>query len=471
MKRGLIIALGICALAGILIPFVAHSRQFYYLLLLAVAVAIILIAKGGKITIYDCLVLVIFSIPFHGLRIGGTVQFVRLSELAFLPLFFWWLAERALGRREPLKIRKEFLMAFGFLVINILATTKSMYPAISIKRIFIITYLIIFCHLVSNILRSRERFFFIMKAMIVVSALSGILAMLQAVMPRFHILLTPPLVSLGKITLYRAKAGWFDPNYYALYMAMNIALTLSFLFSRQFKQKKLLRICLPLQLGGLLATFSRMGHICFLVVFLFLLAAYGRRKLALSLLLIILLLLAAITYSTEYIYEYRPGTQAYFFRVPKLTTLQDYPRLILVHRWDAFRANWRMFLDNPWLGVGPFMAMYNYSKYMPADAFDPGRVTLATHNQYLQLLSEKGVFGFVFFMGFILLIWRKLGRYIKQWAGTPEGMMLLGLKGALIAYLVASLVGETTHELQFWLTMGLSLGLFSMLERPGYRAQ
>lgn len=468
MKKRLIGALSIGILLGLSIPFLAHYRQFYYLLLLGAVAIIILIFKRGKITIYDWLVLLLFAIPFHALRLGGQIQFVRLTELAFLPLFFWWLAERSLKLKEPLKIRKEFIMLLGFLVINILAASKSMYPLISIKRIFIVGYLILFCYLISNIIRTPERFIFIMKAMIAISALSGVLAMLQAVVPQFHVVPSPVLVSFGKISLYRATAGWVDPNYYALYLVMNTALTLSFLFSGQFKKRRFLNICLLLQLGGVIATFSRMGHICLIVVLLYLLVAYGRRKTAFFTLLIVLITLTGAVYSMEYIYTSHPGAQAYLFRVQRLETLQDYPRLILAQRWDAFRANWSMFLDNPWLGVGPFMAEYNYSKYMPADAFDPGRENLASHNQYLQLLSEKGVFGFVFFMGFILLIWRRLTRYIKQHKGDQEAMLLIGLKGSLIAYLVASLVGETTHEVQFWLTMGLSLALFTMLEKHDY---
>lgn len=471
MKKGLLIVLSICILAGLLIPFFAYHRQLYYLLFLGIVGVVIIFLKKGKITIYDCLVLFIFTIPFHGFRIGGATQFVRLSEITFLLILFWWLAERSLKLKEPLRIRKEFIMLLGFLAINILATTKSMYPAVSIKRIIIIGYLILFCYVISDTIRTRERFLFILKAMIVISALSGILTMLQAFMPQFHLSHIPVLASWGKIKLYRASAGWRDPNYYALYLAMNTALTLSFLFSRQFKQRTFLNICLFLQIGGLIATFSRMGHICFFVVLLYLLTVYGKRKTALFILLIILTVVAGLTYSMEYIYERYPVLQAYVFRYPSLETLQDYPRLILVHRWDAFRANWKMFLDNPFLGVGPFMAMYNYHRYIPADAIWYTRQALASHNQYLQLLSEKGIFGFVFFMGFIVLIWRKLTHHIGQWRNSQEGMILISLKGSLIVYLVASLAGNTTHELQFWLTMGLCLALFTMLERYGYSAE
>jgi len=163
MKKGLFISLIICLALGLLIPFLSSYRQFYYLSLLGAVAVIIFIFKKGNITIYDWLVLLIFTIPFHTLRIGGATHFIRLSEIAFLPLFLWWVIERFLRPKGPLKMRKEFIMMIGFLAINILSTTKSMYPLISIKRVIIITYLILFCYLVSDIIRSPKRLLFVIK--------------------------------------------------------------------------------------------------------------------------------------------------------------------------------------------------------------------------------------------------------------------------------------------------------------------
>jgi O-antigen ligase len=435
--------------------------------LLGAVAVIIFIFKKGEITIYDWLVLFIFTIPFHTLRIGGVTHFIRLSEIAFLPFFLWWVIERFLRPKGPLKMRKEFIMMLGFLAINILSTIKSMSPLVSIKRVIIIAYLILFCYLVSDIIRSPKRLLFVIKAMIVISALSAILAILQSFMPQFHIFTTLPLVSLGKISFYRAGAGWHDPNYYAMYLAMNIVLTLSLLFAGVLNKRSLLITCLILQLGGMVATFSRMGHIALFAAFLYLLSIYGKRRSAITIFLIIILLLSGLVYSIDYIYQKAPFIQAYIFRVPDIGLLKKHPSMILVHRWDAFRANWRMFLDNPFLGVGPFMSMRNYARYRPFDAIWQERESLATHNQYLELLSEKGIFGFLFFMGFILLVFRKLTHYIKERRGVWQDATLVGLKAAIIVYLISCLVGQATHELQFWLTMGLSLVLFNILEK-GY---
>lgn len=465
MSKKLTAALLLCALfAGLLAVFSSY-RQLYYFLFVVVAGAVIFIVKQGEITVYDWLVLFICTIPFHALRIGGQTHFVRLSEIAFIPFVLWYLAGR-IKRPTPFKIRREFFWIIAFLVINILSISKSLHPLVSAKRVLIIGYLILFAYLVSDTIKTTERELSIIKAMIAVSALSATLAVLQTFIPQLHVVPIKELVAVGKVTLYRASAGWIDPNYYALYLAMNAALSLSFILSPRIKTTPFLRICLLLQLAGLVATFSRMGAICLAGAFIYLLFSYGRKKAALAIIILILLSLIAVVVSVEQIYEEHPVVQAYIFRQPDLEALQEYPRLILVHRWDAFRANWRMFLDNPLLGVGPFMAMDNYAQYKPEDALWYTRQMLDSHNQYLQLLAEKGIFGLLFFMGFIVLIWRRLSRCVKQPAATETGAILLGLKAGLVAYLIACLAAQATHELQFWLTLGLALALLNILERP-----
>jgi O-antigen ligase len=78
-----------------------------------------------------------------------------------------------------------------------------------------------------------------------------------------------------------------------------------------------------------------------------------------------------------------------------------------------------MFQKHPILGVGPFMAIYNFYKYRPAGFTSPPRSWFASHNQYLQLLAEKGIFGFFIFIGFILLILKHINQAIKEHSLVP----------------------------------------------------
>ena len=69
------------------------------------------------------------------------------------------------------------------------------------------------------------------------------------------------------------------------------------------------------------------------------------------------------------------------------------PLLIAGYRRDAWIANIGMFLDYPLLGVGPFMSTLMYSEYRPDDQIYPLKGGLAVHNEYLSLLSERGLIG------------------------------------------------------------------------------
>jgi len=464
MSKKVIFMLTICGLAAVCLSLFSFYRQAYYLIFLGMAGAGIFILKRGKVTAYDWLILLALTIPLHTLRIGGQTHFIRLTEIAFIPFFFSCLIEKK-KNASPFIMRKEFFWIFAFLAVNILSISKSLHPLISIERVFIVGYLILFCYLVSDTFRSVDKELGMIKAMIAISACSAVLAVFQTVLPQLHILPTRALATIGNVTVYRASFGWKDPNYYALYLGMNAALCLSFLCSPRIKKTTFLKICLFFQIAGILATFSRMGVICFILALVYVLFSYNKRKFALAVLILMVIIGAGLAVSVEKIYEKYPFFKAYIFRQPELDTLKQYPRLILVHRWDAFRANWQMFLDNPFLGVGPFMAMDNYAKYRPKDALWHTREMLDSHNQYLQLLSEKGVFGFLFFLGFIFLVWRQLTKHIKKQKDPQIEAIAVGLKGSLVVYLLACLVAQATHEVQFWLIIGLAFALLNIIDK------
>ena len=460
MKKFFVFAL----IAGLLIPLFAQTREFYYLCVLVVFFLLFLAVKRKPLTLIDMLILMILTIPLHTFRFGGEEEFIRLSEIAFIPLFFWWVALRFLNKsREPMTIRKEFLLLAVYLLINIASTTNSMFPAISIKRIIILTYLFLFTYIVTDIVNNKEKINIVIKAMILISGLSGIIAMAQSVFPQLIIFTHVPIGRFFGITFYRAGVGWHDPNYYALYLTMNAALTLTCILSSE-KQYPLFKICFLLQILGLLATFSRTGFISLVLVIVYILNYFRKRKLMISALMLILITVTVIATSTLTIYKKYPFLASVVYRVTDQNKLTQQPTLIMGHRFAAFEANWAMFLDHPLLGVGPFMAMYNFQKYRPS-GYKYSPPLLASHNQYLQLLSEKGIFGFIVYLGVIFIILMNINKFLRRVADSEYKTYLIGLKSAIFAYLVFSFVGETSHEVQFWLTMGLSMALLNIIKK------
>jgi len=463
MKRLFIIAL----VLGIALPVFAQWREFYYISTLLACALIFFSIKKWQVSLIDLLVLFLITIPLHTLRFGTQEHFIRLSEIAFIPLFFWWLAQLFLKQPgKPLTIRKEFIFLAFYLLINIASIRNSIYPGISMGRIAILTYLFLFTYMVINILNDKDKITIILKTTILISGFSAIIAAFQCVFPNLIIFTAVPIGRLFGITFYRSGVGWHDPNYYALYLGMNASLTLTFILSPEIGllNRRLLKMCFLLQLIGILATFSRTILLSLIFVILYLFYYFGRKKLALSLFSMTLITLAIISVSSLVIYRNNPFFASVIYRVADKDKLKEQPTLIMGHRYAAFKANAAMFVDHPLLGVGPFMAMYNFDKYRPR-GYNYPLPWLASHNQYLQLLAEKGIFGFLIFLGFIFVILKNMHRFIKKTTNPLGKTCLIGLRSSVFVYLIVSLSLETSYELQFWLTMGLAMAVFNILAK------
>ena len=460
LKKFLILSV----LIGLAIPVFAHQKEFYYLALFAIISCGYFYFKKRSPTLIDLLILILITIPLHTFRLGTEENFIRLSEIAFLPLFFWWLAARFLNKaKEPIKMRKEFLLLIGYLVINIASLKNSMLPVISIKRIMILAYLFVFTYIICDALNSKNKINTITKSMIVISGLSGIIALLQCIFPQLLIFNRVPIGSIFGVTLYRAGVGWHDTNYYAIYIAMNATLTLSYILSSN-KNSRFLKLFFALQIIGLLATFSRTVIMSLILSSLYVLNYFGKKRIVITSLIAIMVTVGLVASSYLFIYKQSPFLASVVYRVADKQNLEKQPTLIMGHRYAAFIANWDMFIAHPVLGVGPFMAMYNFDKYRPAGYKYP-IPWLASHNQYLQLLAEKGIFGFILFIWFLFMIIKNTNRAIKKSSDTEYKASLIGLKASIFVCLIASLALETSYELQFWLTCGIIMAIVNLINK------
>ena len=115
----------------------------------------------------------------------------------------------------------------------------------------------------------------------------------------------------------------------------------------------------------------------------------------------------------------------------------------------------RMFEDHPVLGVG--MAQFGdmYPQYISPVAKEPG--LRHAHNNFLHVLAEAGVVGFLAFVGFVGYI---LYFSIRGWLATKTIaylVILADLLGVMLHGLTEYTWGATLTVKFFWFVMGLSL--------------
>jgi len=293
---------------------------------------------------------------------------------------------------------------------------------------------------------------------------------------RFWVWIHVPL-ALYSITHRGFGIGSFlaDENDFAIAMNMAIPYAFALLAVERGIGR---RICLFGALGILIlataATMSRGGFIGLAAV-LFMLSLRLPRKL-LSMTLVIVMIVGLVTLAPS----------KYWTEVRTISTSTDendtgYKRLYL------WKIAWRMFLDNPILGVGP--ANYQYNNFFYEDEKETsrgyhiwGRVS---HSVYFTLLPEYGIVGTVLFFIIVIKGIRARRRALRTCRSqlaredlSPESrerirfyqQMLAGMDGVIFTFLVTGAFIAVLYYPHLWvLTAFTAVGL-RLVETEASRA-
>lgn len=273
----------------------------------------------------------------------------------------------------------------------------------------------------------------------------------------------------GELTTTPRHAGPMeDSNFWGRVLVLGLPLALA-LWHRAITLRRKLpgvgwTISILLLLGAVYLTQSRGTLLCAFVAVLVWIAASGprvrRQALVLVPLLVAMLLLPGIGNRLLNVSEAFEDTPDYA-KDPSI-----------VERAAAGDIAREIFAEHPVVGTGPQTFAIELNEYA---ARDPGRligVTRATHNLYLEILSETGVIGLVgwiVLMGGVVL----LGvRSILRLAGVPPSVpdpapnrqLAAGALAAVLAWSLASLFLHMALPRTLWLVLAL-VGLVYVMTR------
>jgi O-antigen ligase len=131
-------------------------------------------------------------------------------------------------------------------------------------------------------------------------------------------------------------------------------------------------------------------------------------------------------------------------------------------RLDAWKTNLSLTKDHFLFGTGPGGYAAYYMSYFPDQA-------MATHNNYLDILAQTGIFGFIFFVSFfaiVLLEGYKLCKQLKgkgdfleamanaAFAGSVGCVLAMGLGDWMVPFPYTQGIGAFDYILYSWLFMG-----------------
>lgn len=155
---------------------------------------------------------------------------------------------------------------------------------------------------------------------------------------------------------------------------------------------------------------------------------------------------------------------------PRFAGLLDPSTGTLFFRLQLWRSSWNMFLDHPWLGVGPDNFLYHYrGRYILPSAWQEPHLSHA-HNVLLSYATRLGLPG----LAAAILLHFSFWRSALDLSNTPDRdrrALALGLTGSTAYTLAHGLVDASYFFIDLAFAFLLALGLVQWLLRSNTHGQ
>ena len=435
-------------------------------------------SKAIEITIIALAVLV--PIAFYPWCYYNTFTLAKefiFEALVIIGLMFWALK---MINREKIKFTSTplNLPVLSFIAICTLSLTWSDTFFTSLKELplFLAGPLLYF--LIVNNIKSEKQINRIISAVLLVGVALGIYGIFQYNDISFPFWV--PVTGTKKVFGLSGNVGYFA-GYLILPLSLAIPL---FLISKNRTRKILLFIGILTIGTTLILTFARSSYLSLGIslLFMFLLFLLSRGKIFIKenkkifIFLVIVIIIAASLFIIPTPLN-KPGTAISLIKgritVTPFSQDTNITKRIAIGKFTAM-----MIKDRPILGSGIGTFKYNTLRYQ-AKFFEQGdnRSIYPTgfsdkaHNEYLQLWAELGTIGIAIFLWLIITYFNYGIRYLKREKDKQKQGIMIGLMGAVLAFLVDSFFWFPLHLPSnlslFWLFIGLAtvMGIRSTEEK------
>ncbi len=249
--------------------------------------------------------------------------------------------------------------------------------------------------------------------------------------------------------LRRISGAFVHPNDFASYIIFILPLTLCFLCS-SVKRKQRIFLIVNCILGSycLLKTSSRGAWLGFLIGIILYFFFY-KKKISIAVPLAVILLIILSPHG--------------FDRIKSLFALEQDT---VWERTQLWKGTWEMVKVHPFFGFGINTFSRYFLEYKPA-AYPDIRYT---HNSYLQMWSEVGIFGLLAFLSIIFVILKNILQDLRQKTKSGlEGFILLGALAGYAAFLIQSGLDTNLFSLRlttlFWVMSAYMVSVNNILKR------
>lgn len=397
------------------------------------------------------------SIEIAGLTLRASQVFGGITLIAFCGAML-------LSRRIRLRHHPGTLPIILFLLISLLSLTQAENVSRGMLVLLFVTFTIAVHFLLPNLVTSRGRLTQLIRFLFLTTAVVTLFGLFQF----FGDVIGLPTSITGLRDLYtsevfgfpRVQSTFLEPLYFANFLLIPIGLLLAYLFSSQRPLRALFLFpLLGLAVLNVILTLSRGGY-AGLFVTVFVVALFSLRKiLTPSRVFFGVLLILVVGYAFVQIFAFTGQQDIFLGRFFQQAT-GIFTGASFFDREATFRQAYELFRAHPWLGVG-------IGNFGPAIATHPLQQPeggwLIVNNEFLEILVETGILGFLFFLAFLaVLFFRSLTRILRA-RDSFEQRTLVGLFAAFLGVIVQYQTFSILFIMHIWFLFGLLVAVQNLL--------
>lgn len=403
--------------------------------------------------------LLAFFLPFE--RIGSydlagvTIRISQMLILILLGYFFF----RFISNKEKISISPIYWLLMLFIGINLLAIKNALNHERALLVVAFTFFIFSLPLLMSSFINHSAELKKIVNWLLIGSLAVTIFGLFQFFgdvhgLPNWLTGLRPQY-SKEILGFPRIQSTALEPLYFANYLLIPLAFTLSLIISRFTDRKKKflligllflisVNLALTASRGGIIAAFFTAA----VTILLMRPKIFSLKTVSLGLILSLSFFIASQTLAASSFDPLQSATDKF---ISHLTTLTS--GAAVEERLSNYRPAWRIWQENFWLGLGP-------GNFGPALAIhpylQPSQGWKIVNNETLELLSETGLLGFLTLALFHLLLLVYAFRALRYVSPELKPFLIAGLAawiGIWIQYQTFSIL-YITHV---WFVAGLLL--------------
>lgn len=382
-------------------------------------------------------------------HIGGPSSiYLSFYDFPLLMLYLLLIPTGIVFKKVNLSLSKEAFFMLGIICISILSMINSANFSLSLYEILrLIIMFMVFMYISKNVSSIDDIKCFIvpMLAGLLFASLIGIAQFFGIWILGLRFLGQEGAQSFRSISRVGSTLG--HPNSFAIYLGYFLPITVGIFFLNLRKIYKLITsIIFSLGLLVLILTLTRAGWAGFiLAVIVFLLLGLRARIFSIREALFILSILVLLL-----------GIIMVFFYNGIFVRLFTYDYGSAASRIPLMRIALNMIKEHPLIGVGS----NNYFEVMRSYGYS--NINNVVHNSYLLIAAQIGIPGLLFFLSFVVLIYKKGLSLIFSKSRLCQCLsigILAGLSSMLIQLTVENF--SITHQLFFifWILSGLIVAM------------